>query len=68
MNDRVGIRTKQEQIHFLATMYGCLRILRIVRGYLLQSLIFPHSLRIYKDFGMQIMNTAVFAKIFIFQK
>ena len=39
---------------------------RIACGYLLHSLIFPHSLRIFKDFGMQIMNTAV--KIFIFQQ
>ena len=45
-----------------------LRIFRITRGYLLHSLIFPHSLRIFKDFGTQITNTAVFVKIFIFQK
>ena len=44
------------------------RIFRIARGYLLYSLIFPYSLRIFKDFGMQITNTAVFSKIFIFQK
>ena len=46
------------------------RIFRIARGYLLHSLISPHSLtrRIFKDFGTQITNTAVFAKIFIFQK
>ena len=43
-------------------------IFRITRGYLLHSLIFPHSLRIFRDFGTQIMNTAVFAEIFIFQK
>ena len=43
-------------------------IFRIEREYLLHSLIFPHSLRIFKDFGMQIRNTAVFAKIFIFHK
>ena len=64
----LGIGTKQEQIPFLATMSGCLRIFRIARGYLLHSLIFPHSLRIFKDFWTQITNTAVFAKIFIFQK
>ena len=46
----------------------CLRIFRIASGYLLHSLIFPHSLRIFKDFGTQITNTAVFTKIFIFQK
>ena len=46
----------------------CPRIFRIAHGYLLLSLIFPHSLRIFKDFGTQITNTAVFVKIFIFQK
>ena len=35
----------------------CPRIFRIASGYLLQSLIFPHSLRTFKDFGMQITNT-----------
>ena len=44
------------------------RIFRIVSGLLLHSLIFPHSLCIFKDFRTQITNTAVFAKIFIFQK
>ena len=44
------------------------RIFRIACGYLLHSLILPHSLHIFKDFGMQIMNTPVFVKIFIFQK
>ena len=44
------------------------RIFRITYEYLLHSLIFPHSLRILKDFGTQITNTAVFAKIYIFQK
>ena len=43
-------------------------IFRIACRYLLHSLIFPHSLRIFEDFGTQIMNTAVFVKIFIFQK
>ena len=60
-----GIWTKQEQIPFLATTSVQFSIMR---GYLLHPLIFPHSLRIFKDFGMQITNTAVFAKIFIFQK
>ena len=45
-----------------------LGIFRIACRYLLHSLIFPHSLRIFKDFGIQITNTTVFAKIFIFQK
>ena len=43
-------------------------IFRIARRYLLHSLIFPHSLHIFKDFGMQITNPAIFAKIFIFQR
>ena len=43
-------------------------IFRIACGYLLHSLIFPYSLLIFKDFGTQIMNTAVSIKIFIFQK
>ena len=45
-----------------------LHIFRITRGYLLHSLIFPHSLLIFKDFGTKIMNTVFFVKIFIFQK
>ena len=44
------------------------RIFRNARRYLLHYLIFPHSLSIFKDFGTQITNTAVFTKIFIFQK
>ena len=43
-------------------------IFRMTRGYLLHCLIFPHSLHIFKDFGTQITNTAVFTKIFIFYK
>ena len=43
-------------------------IFRIACRYLLHSLIFPHSLCVFKDFGMQIMSAAVFTKIFIFQK
>ena len=44
------------------------RIFRIAHGYLLHFLIFPHPLRMFKDFGMHITNTGVFAKIFIVQK
>ena len=61
----LGIGTKQERIPFLATTSTNFRI---TLGYLLHSLIFPHSLCIFKDFGMQIRNTSVLAKIFIFQK
>ena len=64
----LGIGTKQERIPFLATAWcphPC--IFRIAHRYLLYSLIFPHSLHIFKDFGTQI-NTTVFMKIFIFQK
>ena len=46
----------------------CPCIFRIARRYLLHSLMFPHSLRIFKDFGTKITNTALFVKIFIFQK
>ena len=40
-------------------------IFRIACGYLLHSLIFPHSLSIFKGFGTQIPNTTVFANIFL---
>ena len=60
----LGIGTKQERIPFWPPRP---RIFRITRGNLLHYLIFPHSLRIFKDFETQITNTAVFAKIFIFQ-
>ena len=62
----LGIGTGQELIFVYLPPRPC--IFRIARGYLLHSLIFAHSLRIFKDFVMQIMNTAVFVKIFIFSE
>ena len=61
----LGIGTKQELIPFLETasayIYNRMRIF-------ITYFNIPLSLRIFNDLGIQITNTAVFSKIFIFQK
>ena len=62
----LGIGTKQQEIPFLATTstYILNRAWIFITFFNISSF----TSVIFKDFGMQITNTTVFAKIFIFQK
>ena len=65
MNDRVGNWNKTRTNYFFDHHD---RVYLESQADIYYSLIFPYSLRIFKDFGAQITNTAVFARIIIFQK
>ena len=68
MNDHVGNWNKTRMNSFFGHhVYSYLELLG-ARGYLFNSLIFPHSLRGIKDFGIQLTHSAVFAEIYIFLK